>query len=75
MKVISLVHSDDYTYSFEEALFITNDSYSPEVHTRLKKDFVIDDEQFFKFNCENEVVVKERTGGLVKLTISNIEVL
>ena len=75
MKSINIVRTDDYTYSFEETLFVTNDPYSPEVHTRLQKDFVIDDEQFFKFNCENEVVLKEHTGGLVKLTISNVEVV
>lgn len=75
MKSINIVRTDDYTYSFEETLFVTNDPYSPEVHTRLQKDFVIDDEKFFKLNCDLEITVKEHKGGLVKLTISDVEVV
>lgn len=75
MKVISLVHSDDYTYSFEEALFVTNDELSADVHARLQRDYIITEEQLFKLACDKELHTKDVKGYKVTLTISDIEVV
>lgn len=75
MKAICILRSDDYTYSFEETLFITNDELSADVHNRLKRDFIINEEQLFKLVCDKELHTKDVKGYQVTLTITDVEVV
>lgn len=75
MKAICILRSDDCTYSFEETLFVTNDELSADVHNRLKRDFIINEEQLFKLACDKELHTKDVTGYKVTLTITDVEVV
>lgn len=75
MKAICILRSDDCTYSFEETLFVTNDELSADVHNRLKRDFIINEEQLFKLTCDKELHTKDVKGYKVTLTITDVEVV
>lgn len=75
MKAICILRSDDYTYSFEETLFVTNDELSADVHARLQRDYIITEEQLFKLACNKEIEVIDKRGCKVTLSITDVEVV
>lgn len=75
MKAICILRSDDCTYSFEETLFVTNDELSADVHNRLKRDYIITEEQLFKLACNKEIEVIDKRGCKVTLSITDVEVV